>query len=96
MICPGIHQPDLSESFRVELLDLISHSSVSQKPANILVYPGQDFLVLSAFHILQFLRVSKSLQLKSPIIFISFSAGVIGAIGAAYLWQLLGGHVKAF
>ncbi|MHC5613782.1 MAG: hypothetical protein ACYTXA_22980 [Nostoc sp.] len=103
IICPGIHQPDLSESFRVELLDLISHSSVSQKPANILVYPGQDFLVLSAFHILQFLRVSvdhpryrKSLQLKSPIIFISFSAGVIGAIGAAYLWQLLGGHVKAF
>lgn len=103
IICPGIHQPDLSESFRVELLDLISHSSVSQKPANILVYPGQDFLVLSAFHILEFLRVSvahrryrKSLQLKSPIIFISFSAGVVGAIGAAYLWQLLGGHVKAF
>ncbi len=96
IICPGIHQPDLSESFRVGLLDLISHSSVSQKPANILVYPGQDFLVLSVFHILQFLRVSKSLQLKSPIIFISFSAGVVGAIGAAYLWQLLGGHVKAF
>jgi len=96
IICPGIHQPDLSESFRVELSDLISHSSVSQKPANILVYPGQDFLVLSAFHILQFLRDRKSLQLKSPIIFISFSAGVVGAIGAAYLWQLLGGHVKAF
>lgn len=103
IICPGIHEPELTESFRVGLLDLVSNSSVSQKPANILVYPGQDLLVLSAFHILQFLRVSVahrryrlSNQLKSPVVFISFSAGVVGAIGAACLWQLLGGRVKAF
>jgi len=103
IICPGIHEPDLTESFRVGLSDLVSNSSVSQKPANILVYPGKDLLVLSAFHILEFLRVSVAHrryrlgnQLKSPIIFISFSAGVVGAIGAACLWQLLGGRVKAF
>ncbi|MCC5646432.1 hypothetical protein LC607_26655 [Nostoc sp. CHAB 5824] len=96
IICPGIHEPELTESFRVGLSDLISNSSVSQKPGNILVYPGKDFLVLSAFHILQFLRARLIGSLKSPIIFISFSAGVVGAIGAAHLWQLLGGRVKAF
>lgn len=96
IICPGIHKPELTESFRVGLLDLLSNSTIGQNPVNILVYPGQDFLVLSAFHILQFLRDCLGDRLKSPIIFISFSAGVVGAIGAAHLWQLLGGRVKAF
>jgi len=96
IICPGIHEPDLTEIFRVGLLDLVSNSALGQHSANILLYPGQDFLVLSAFHILQFLRDRLSDRLKSPIIFISFSAGVVGAIGAAHLWELLGGRVKAF
>ncbi|QKQ75388.1 hypothetical protein [Nostoc sp. TCL240-02] len=103
IICPGIHEPELTESFRVGLLDLVSNGAIAHNPPNILVYPGKDVLVLSAFHILQFLRVSVAHRrygltdsLKSPIIFISFSAGVVGAIGAAHLWQLLGGSVKAF
>jgi hypothetical protein len=103
IICPGIHEPELTESFRVGLLDLVSHGAIpavsyaiAHNPTNILVYPGKDVLVLSPLHILQFLRVSLTDSLKSPIIFISFSAGVVGAIGAAHLWQLLGGSVKAF
>ncbi|MBG1240941.1 hypothetical protein [Nostoc sp. NZL] len=96
IICPGIHEPELTESFRFGLLDLVSNSTIGHKTANILVFPSQDLLVLSAFHILQFLRDRLGDQLKSPIIFISFSAGVVGAIGAAHLWQLLGGRVKAF
>ncbi|PHM05898.1 hypothetical protein [Nostoc sp. 'Peltigera malacea cyanobiont' DB3992] len=96
IICPGIHDPDLTESFRSKLLDLVYDSAIASNSANILIFPGKDFLVLSAFHILQFLRVSLGNQLKSPIIFISFSAGVVGAIGAAHLWELLGGRVKAF
>ncbi|MFS0514445.1 hypothetical protein ACEYW6_06920 [Nostoc sp. UIC 10607] len=96
IICPGIHEPELTESFRFGLLDLVSNSTIGHKSANILVFPSQDLLVLSAFHILQFLRDRLGDQLKSPIIFISFSAGVVGAIGAAHLWQLLGGRVKAF
>ncbi|MEH2313232.1 MAG: hypothetical protein V7K35_17930 [Nostoc sp.] len=96
IICPGIHESNLTESFRVELLDLVSNSAIAYNAANILIYPGKDVLILSAFHIFQFLRVSLGDQLKSPIIFISFSAGVVGAIGAAHLWQLLGGRVKAF
>lgn len=31
-----------------------------------------------------------------PVLFIGFSAGVVGAIGAAWSWQFLGGRVKAF
>ncbi|MEH1892699.1 MAG: hypothetical protein V7K92_25715 [Nostoc sp.] len=103
IICPGIHESNLTESFKVGLLDMVSNGAIDYNAANILIYPGKDVLVLSAFHILQFLCVSVAHrryrlgdQLKSPIIFISFSAGVVGAIGAACLWQLLGGRVKAF
>jgi hypothetical protein len=96
IICPGIHEPELTENFRVGLLDMISDGAIAPNYANILVYPGKDVLVLSALHILQFLRERLSNSLESPIIFISFSAGVVGAIGAAHLWQLLGGRVKAF
>ncbi|MHC0062442.1 hypothetical protein ACWATR_05875 [Nostoc sp. UIC 10890] len=110
IICPGIHEPELTESFRVGLLDLVSNNAIpavsyanAHNYANILLYPGKDVLVLSALHILQFLHVSLAHrryhlgdQLQSPVIFISFSAGVVGAIGAAHLWQLLGGRVKAF
>jgi hypothetical protein len=97
IICPGIHEPELTESFRVGLLDVVVRdSAIAPNAANILVYPGKDFLVLSALHILQFLRHRFTGSLKSPIILISFSAGVVGAIGAAHLWQLFGGRVRAF
>ncbi|WP_392532865.1 hypothetical protein [Nostoc sp. C117] len=96
IVCPGIHEPELTESFKVVLLDIVSNSPIAPNSANILIYPGKDVLVLSALHILEFLRDRLSNSLESPIIFISFSAGVVGAIGAAHLWQLLGGRVKAF
>ncbi|MBE8966492.1 hypothetical protein IQ277_09625 [Nostocales cyanobacterium LEGE 12452] len=102
IICPGIHDPAFTESFISECLN-IPNGSIAKNQSNILVYPGKDFSNLSALHILQFLRVSVAHRrycltdsLKLPIIFISFSAGVVGAIGAANLWQLLGGRVKAF
>ncbi|UBF26093.1 hypothetical protein K9N68_31945 [Kovacikia minuta CCNUW1] len=34
--------------------------------------------------------------LQIPLVFIGFSAGVVGAIAAAWGWQLLGGAVQAF
>ncbi|MGA9379784.1 MAG: hypothetical protein WBV73_13560 [Phormidium sp.] len=90
IICPGIHEPKLTESFLVGLLQL----NTSQKPENILIFPIQDYPAYSSGHILQFL--SQNHSLSSPIIFISFSAGVVGAIAAAWGWQLLGGEVTAF
>ena len=95
IICPGIHDPALTQSFISGWLD-IYNGSIPENKVNILVFPGKDFSSLSALEILQFLRDCLTDSLKSPIIFISFSAGVVGAIGAAHLWQLMGGHVRAF
>ncbi|MDZ8189959.1 MAG: hypothetical protein RMX96_34630 [Nostoc sp. ChiSLP02] len=102
IICPGIHDPALTQSFISGWLDS-SSGSIGENQSKVLIFPGKDFLSLSALHILEFLRVSVAHRryrlnnsLESPLIFISFSAGVVGAIGAAHLWQGLGGRVKAF
>ena len=98
IICPGIHAPELTKSFIQGCLN-----QAGEKSIDILVYPGQGYLTLSTFHILHFLcdrlgapsdRLNN--KLKSPVIFLCFSAGVIGGIGAATAWQLWGGHVQAF
>ncbi|MBW4557645.1 MAG: hypothetical protein KME59_17245 [Trichormus sp. ATA11-4-KO1] len=96
IICPGIHEPALTESFISEWLYPISDSLIYQNKVKVLVFPGHSLLALSSLHILQFLGDRLQHELKSPVVFISFSAGVVGAIGAAYSWQLLGGNVKAF
>lgn len=96
IICPGIHDPELTQSFIAGWLNPVADGAMSQYAENILVFPGQGLLTLSAFHILDFLCDRLGNELKSPVIFVSFSAGVVGAIAAAVKWQLLGGHVKAF
>ncbi len=87
IICPGIHDIELTQDFIAGLGN--GKASNSQ----ILVFPTQDYPAYSAIHIVAFLR-SKINNIKQPIAFISFSAGVVGAIGAAWAWQLLGGNVK--
>ena len=47
IICPGIHEPELTESFISEWLNL-GVDKQSAKLANILVFPGQGVLTLSA------------------------------------------------
>jgi hypothetical protein len=96
IICPGIHESALTESFISALLELNSDNSTYSNPVKLLNVPTDGFLALSGFHIVQFLSDRLSNKLESPLVFISFSAGVVGAITAAYSWQLLGGHVKAF
>lgn len=94
IICPGIHDPKLTQHFLAEL-----DSDKTEPPAtsypSILIFPTQDYPAYSSVHILAFLQ--RCLRSKTlPVIFISFSAGVVGALGAAISWQLLGGKVKAF
>jgi hypothetical protein len=91
IICPGIHEPELTEGFIQGCLN-----QGGKKPVDTVIYPGQGYLTLSTFHILHFLHNRLGNKLESPVIFICFSAGVIGGIGAATAWQLLGGHVQAF
>jgi hypothetical protein len=95
IICPGIHPPELTQRFLTGL-DRIY-------PAD-LVFPADCHPAFSALHIFEFLleqlegRPSEYQQYlrRSPLLFIAFSAGVVGAIGAAHLWQCRGGEVKAF
>jgi hypothetical protein len=84
IICPGVHSPELTQEFLINL---------PVAPANLLIFPTEKYPAFSAIDVLQFLKEHQSLDV--PVVFIGFSAGVVGAIGAAWGWQLLGGEVKA-
>lgn len=94
IICPGIHATESTTNFVTELLNprILEYNN---NMLNILIYPRAGLLTLSAFHILRFLGDRLGNKLESPVIFIGFSAGVVGAIGAATKWQFQGGNVQA-
>lgn len=95
IICPGIHEPQLTQDF-LEGLHRSETSNLSSRwNEKVLIFPTQDYPAYSGVHILEFLQLHTS-QLTAPVIFISFSAGVAGAIVAAWEWQRLGRKVKAF
>jgi hypothetical protein len=89
-ICPGIHNPQLTEDFRESLARELS---ILSRP---LILPTDTYPPFSPWHVLQFLQEKLDRSQQHSLIFISFSAGVVGAIGAAWLWQQLGNTVKAF
>ncbi|MBD2459643.1 hypothetical protein H6G89_01185 [Oscillatoria sp. FACHB-1407] len=94
LICPGVHSPELTDSFLANLnLQLF----------NCKVFPGDRHPAYSGLHILKFIWHEFAIpddatppRLDVPLLFVSFSAGVVGAIAAAWAWRLLGGEVKAF
>lgn len=102
IVCPGIHTVELTVSFLEALRSqLAGNIDDRNKTENILIFPSQDYPAYSAIHILQFLehsgvKIGDREQLPDPLVFISFSAGVVGAIGAAWAWRFWGGNVKAF
>lgn len=95
LICPGIHEPQHTDRFLADLGEPLSDA---------MVFPAEQSLAYSPLHILDFLRRQLSSPLRGqqftlvdqpPLVLIAFSAGVVGAIGAAHQWQSLGGRVKA-
>ncbi len=96
IICPGMQNPASTQSFVSRLFEPNANRDDNDHSVNILIFPGNGLLPLSGFHILDFLHKNINDRLKSPVVFISFSAGVVGAISSACTWQLSGGHVKAF
>ncbi|NJO40735.1 MAG: hypothetical protein HC865_08765 [Cyanobacteria bacterium RU_5_0] len=87
IICPGIHPPELTQNFLTGL---------GQSIAAPLIFPADRYPAYSAKHILRFLYHQLGRSFDEPVLWIGFSAGVVGAIGAAHLWAMLGGQVRAF
>lgn len=86
LICPGIHEPQWTQDFlqSVEPLRGLRHCH----PPSILVFPAHADPAYSANHILQFLRDFEANEgTVSQLAIIAFSAGVVGAIGAAWGWR---------
>ncbi len=82
VICPGIHRSHLTQHFIADL-------QWSHQP---LIFPAEATPVYSPRHVLKFLSDA---NLTEPLLLVAFSAGVVGAIGAAHLWQNQGGSIKA-
>jgi pimeloyl-ACP methyl ester carboxylesterase len=94
-ICPGIHNPQFTREFCQEFSERSSEKSLNS--SLIWVFPAPDYPAYSAHHILRFLEERVGNEGTVPkLVIIGFSAGVVGAIGAAWAWRLLGRTVKAF
>lgn len=94
VICPGMHPLALTESFLqgLKLQDSkeLSHLNTGER---LQIFPAHDRPAYSTYHLLEFLQAV--FPSTTALVFISFSAGVVGAIGAAKSWQRLGGTVAA-
>ncbi|MGL5881148.1 MAG: hypothetical protein ACRC2V_25690 [Xenococcaceae cyanobacterium] len=87
LICPGIHSPQLTESFLQAI----------QTPSTRLVFPSYQYPAYSTVDIFNFLLKNEPNPATAPpLLFICFSAGVVGGIGAAIAWQMQGGKVNVF
>jgi len=88
IICPGVHDRRLTDNFLADC-NLTTTSEIW-------VFPADRQPAYCPVSMLQFLQANMSPTPDRPLIFISFSAGVVGAIAAAWTWQQLGGKVAAF
>ena len=87
IIIPGIHSPQLS--------DLFVHSIQNKIKQNYLILPTEQYQPYAAISVYQWLN-QQQLAKTAPLTFITFSAGVVGGIGAAIAWQSQGGNIKHF
>lgn len=66
---------------------------------HLLIFPASVQPAYSGWQVLQFIAAHLAPPLESdvqePLVLIAFSAGVVGAIVAAHLWQQQGGFVQA-
>lgn len=93
-VCPGFHSPELTESFlqHLKTMDLPEWQTI--------VVPTHRYSPYSSSEILRYLYEQLNTRtpeawLTTPMIFIAFSAGVVGAMGAAFALETVGGQVKA-
>ncbi len=91
IICPGIHSPQLTQSF---IQDLQSDRPLSDR---FFIFPTEVYPAYWTPDIYKWLKQSHRYPANSSALtFIAFSAGVVGGLGAAIAWQMQGGKIKAF
>jgi hypothetical protein len=95
LVCPGIHDLQATQEFLQALQGVMG-----QKPLHWLIFPADRYPAYSALHIAWFLveqlqAVHSQDWLKQTVAVIGFSAGVVGAIGVAWSWRLMGGSIAA-
>ncbi|NJL84063.1 MAG: hypothetical protein HC890_16145 [Chloroflexaceae bacterium] len=88
LLCPGFHPPHLTQGFLQGLTAIASLDCSSW-----LILPS-PIAPVSAPEIATYLATVVEINL-TPVIFIGYSAGAVGAIAAAQLWQQQGGTVRA-
>lgn len=101
VICPGVHEFTLTRSFLAGLQENyvvrdFQNSKVAEtlgQSTDLQIFPAQELPPYSPLHVLQFLQQHCALDI--PLILIGFSAGGVGAMGAAWSWQQQGGIIKA-
>jgi hypothetical protein len=92
IICPGIHSPQLTKSF----ISCLQDRDNPNLGTDWLIFPEANNLAYSPLAIFQWLQNHEPSPKQAPsMLFICFSAGVVGGIGAALSWQMRGGKVKA-
>lgn len=100
LICPGMHETALTQSFIAGVRSSLKPGA-KEEFEQWLVYPTDKYPAYSMIHMLHFLRHDLASterfrsRLQAPLVVIAFSAGVVGAIGAALAWQQMGGVIKA-
>ncbi len=97
VICPGIHDPKLTDRFLEGLSEVWGDKYPRQNPqvvSHVKIFPAHKHPPFSALDIFHFLCCQE--LAGESLVFVSFSAGVAGAIGAAWMWQQIGGKVAAF
>ncbi|MCY7384866.1 MAG: hypothetical protein LH628_20245 [Microcoleus sp. CAN_BIN18] len=97
VICPGIHDPKLTDCFLARLSEVWGDAEPQQNTQTsypVKIFPAHKHPPFSALDIFHFLCCQE--LAGESLVFVSFSAGVVGAIGAAWMWQQIGGKVGAF
>ncbi|MEO1210490.1 MAG: hypothetical protein AAFX78_13195 [Cyanobacteria bacterium J06638_20] len=92
LICPGVHSAELTQQFLAAIA----------LPEPVYVFPTDQKAPYSPLEVLDFIQStmqavaqSRDTQTQSEgLRIVAFSAGVVGAIAAAHLWQLRGGTVR--
>ena len=97
VICPGIHDPKLTDRFLEGLSEVWGDAEPRQNTQTsypVKIFPAHKHPPFSALDIFHFLCCQE--LAGESLVFVSFSAGVVGAIGAAWMWQQIGCKVAAF